>query len=979
MARRQAIGDTVTRISIPNTLSVSRQATNKRQQQDAETIDNALVTLERNFEKRSGFTIVPQDTIAGLASTGWDFSSNNVRLDLFELSNLVNNDLWFYWYNINEETKFLICVNFDAVGKDQQLIYTYQLLTNNTWKNVSMAAQWDPTDPEIANATVGNANNSTVVQAYASANNISYAAAVALGTVTRATRAYITFGTGTKTSRESLKAVTLGSSFVILNTNVFAGFSSDINGKLFNLDGTPSNNNDIRGRKVTYFSAAKVIKVFDPGPDNTQNTTDDIFLGYNPDSVNGSYISVDDYLYYKPGLAFLGQLVNDASVIKLPPQKDDWFSNNTNITTGDTKAQQMLAALYDSTHPLKNITGGVGGRGKIVKTLNSFLNLIGGYYRYISFPDSEIYGYGASAFPATNMVVGKAYLIVTPGTTLFTNHGAANNNVGTTFVATSVGTGTGTVKDAVVGAGNPYLQKVRTPDEWSYIDPNRMPHRVTFNISNASPIFSIGPMNWKPRESGTRDSNPGPSIFRTVDGNAIKQVRIRSISVFKDRLWLSADDVVFSSALGEYEQFFINDPTNIVDSDPIDIRASSNTYAEVVSMSPFEDYLFVNTKANIQFQLMTAGGEGTTLSPTNVSISPVTYYSTALFTDPQTIGSQLYFYDNQRLYLYMGKNKLGFSSAIEVSYSVTGYLPKNYKATCSAPSHDSVLTVDNDSPNNIYFYTARFSGERVIQSSFYRFVLSDTSNIQTLQSHNSYLYAVVKNNNKFFLQRTNLLPDAVNVPRLDDVFEFTTRTTNPNPNTVYDATTNTTVFKIPQDLPITNNSYIIFGTNWSNEIPNTAAQGTVEIPANQNYKQITVIGNYSENGKTIFIGNSYTMNVTLSPVVVRDQNGSIVEGTLSVRSGVIRHSNSGPYSVSVSSRSRPALVSSFFPNWSDIILNEDSFPLDIVDVNGEFTFKVFGFSDSTIISILSDGFTPVNITNIDFRGKFKQKSNTVNT
>jgi len=978
MARRQSSGDTTTRISIPNILSVSRQATNKRQPQDAENIDNALVTLERNVEKRSGFTVVPQNTIANLLNTGWDFTNEDCHLSLHELESISNNDLWFYWYNINEETRFLIVVNFDATGKDQQLIYTYQLLTDNSWKNVSMVAQWDPTDPTIQDSTPGNSNNSTVVQAYATANNISYAAAVAAGTVSTTTRAYITYGTDTKTARESLKAVTLSSSLIILNTNVYAGFSSDVNGKLFDLGGIATATDDIRGRKITYFTAAKVTKVFDTGPDNLQNTPDDVFLGYTPDSVNGNYISVDDYLFDKPGLAFLGQRVNDASVIKLPPQKDDWFSNNTNITTGDNKAQLMLAALYDSTHPLKNITGGVGGRGKIMKTLNSFLNLISGYYRFISFSEAEIYGYGNTAFLATQMVVGKAYLIITTGSTDFTAHGAANSNPGTTFVATSVGTGDGTVKDAVVGAGNPYLQKVRTPDEWSYIDPNRMPHKLSLNIVNSSPVFSIKPMDWKPRESGTKNSNPGPSIFKTADGLALKHVRIKSLAVFKDRLWFSADDSVFSSALGKYEQLFIDDPTNIVDSDPIDVRASSNTYAEIVTMSPFENFLFVNTKANVQFQLMAAGGEGTNLSPTNVSISPVTYYSTAAFVDPQTIGSQLYFYDSQRLYLYMGEGKLGLASAVEVSASVTGYLPKNYRAACTAPTHDSILSVDNDNPNNIYLYTVRFSGDRLIQSSFYRFILSQASNIQSLQAYNSYLYAVVKNNNKFFLQRTNLLPDSIETPRLDDVFVVKTKSTGNNPNTVYDIATNTTTFKIPLELPYnTEGSLVVFGTDWSGETPNTVLTGQVTSQAN--HKEFIVQGNYSESNKTVYFGNKFNLNVTLSPLVVRDQNNQVLEGSMSVRAGTIRHANSGNYSISVSSRTRTPMVSSFFPNYSDIVLTEDSLPLDLVDVNGEFTFKVFGYSDSTVISINSDATTPVNITGIDFKTKFRWKSNTVNT
>jgi len=51
-----------------------------------------------------------------------------------------------------------------------------------------------------------------------------------------------------------------------------------------------------------------------------------------------------------------------------------------------------------------------------------------------------------TAITAGSFVVGKTYTIVTAGTTDFTTIGAANNDVGTVFTATGVGTGDGTAK-----------------------------------------------------------------------------------------------------------------------------------------------------------------------------------------------------------------------------------------------------------------------------------------------------------------------------------------------------------------------------------------------------------------------------------------------------------------------------------------------------------------------------------------------------
>jgi hypothetical protein len=95
-----------TRIPLNSINSVATNAANKRQPNEADQIDNALVSLERGFEKRAGFEVVPQNTIAGL--TSWDTSSNNCRYDLYGLP--TGADLFFYWYSINEDNTFLIAI-----------------------------------------------------------------------------------------------------------------------------------------------------------------------------------------------------------------------------------------------------------------------------------------------------------------------------------------------------------------------------------------------------------------------------------------------------------------------------------------------------------------------------------------------------------------------------------------------------------------------------------------------------------------------------------------------------------------------------------------------------------------------------------------------------------------------------------------------------------------------------------------------------
>ena len=96
-----------TKIPVYTLNSVGRQSPNRRQPNEAQNIDNALVSLERNFEKRPGFEVVPQKTVTTASS--WDISLDSIRLDLYALADVdPSHDLWFYWYSINEDNISMI-------------------------------------------------------------------------------------------------------------------------------------------------------------------------------------------------------------------------------------------------------------------------------------------------------------------------------------------------------------------------------------------------------------------------------------------------------------------------------------------------------------------------------------------------------------------------------------------------------------------------------------------------------------------------------------------------------------------------------------------------------------------------------------------------------------------------------------------------------------------------------------------------------
>ena len=130
-----------------------------------------------------------------------------------------------------------------------------------------------------------------------------------------------------------------------------------------------------------------------------------------------------------------------------------------------------------------------------------------------------------------------------------------------------------------------------------------------------------------------------------------------------------------------------------MDTDPIDVAASSNKYTPITSMVPFNEYMFVNTNADTQYELM---GSENQITPFTAQLQPMTFYSTAPLVDPLTLGNNIFFYDAQRLYLCLGRGG-SLATAQELSAHCPKYLPTNYGATAmaAAPGHSPVVDADN--------------------------------------------------------------------------------------------------------------------------------------------------------------------------------------------------------------------------------------------------------------------------------------------
>lgn len=1047
---------------------VSRQPQSKRLPSEAQNMDNALVSLERSFEKRAGFTTTPQYTFTGnidytnptinatftrsndiititktdhglyigdliniefgayspdpivagnylvqtvtnantftiksltsgsIGSNACSYTNSNIiqnhqRVDLYPLEHdySVTKDYWFYWFNINDNNKFLVVVDYKATTAPSVLLYVFRLRPDGTWSN----------ETQYSNL---NEQNSTIIDPD--------------------TRAYITYGSSSNKAKDVLKATTIGNSIVILNTLVRAGFTSgelnwngnNTGGKLFNLDGTESGTADSTGSLITYYSSTRYAKgnnskwylttqsstsitvtgtptvgstvtitganfsfpELKAGSDTSATTRSSqtkiyvvqtatpanmIVLSGN-DGTNsnwvvektygstistsagactvyyGYYPEVEDFIWHDSTQPWLGQSLADFSEIRFPPELAEVNTNNSlflGSTFYDNSAKTMLDNLYPT-------DGNTDGNGKIYYTAAPYLNFASGYYRIIS------------------------------------------------------------------SASKPYTKKVRSPDCYSVVDKKRMPQRITFNAAGSGtttdPKWFAKPIDWEPRTSGNRYSNPGPSVFLTPDKKKPRHVQIKSISTFRDRLYFAAEDVIFTSQLGVYEDLFLADPSNIVSTDPIDIRASSNTFSEITSLTPFSTYLFINTINNVQYELK---GSQNQITPLTAEISPTAFYSTARFIEPQLMGSLIYFFDSSKLYLYLSSESADLAVAQELTVTCADYIPTTIRSVCVASSQSLICMADDNNPNYIYFNASRFAGDRNLQNAFFRYILDSTDNIQSIQSYDDYLYAVIQrpstntigsgdydpvtsdslstNNNRknrYYVETSYLRAENPNIPRLDRLLKIKLTDNNSD----YDANQQRTTIRLPISFntSLIEKLQIITDSSWTQD---AGGDRSYEITTplvytiTNDYLQIQFSGRYVPTNSSgaidysleryLYIGIKFKMEVELSTQFVRDQNNNVIDGALNLRTMSTRHKKTGNYDISISTRERTPLIYSFTNQNTDD--DSDLLNLENWEEEGRYNIPVLGNADTTTIKFISEYPSPVNIVNIEFKGKFIQK------
>ncbi len=973
MAKRRPVKTTNRRIPIL-TLSggVGRQAPSKRLPSEAQTIENCYVTLERSVSKRSGFEIFRKK-----GSDEYDLG----------IDDLENKDLWFHWFDVASNARYLLIIDFNATNSNQQFLWIFRLLKTG-WRDISPSINSISID-ERRYLTHRNSEYSTAreaLRAVAVGQSLlilnravkagftsedkgpAWPFGVGAGPIEALRRASFKYTVGTQTASPGLsyeaKSITGDGAGlrVTLNfegnavqsvTDVGQGYKLNdvvvINGNtfvltnpanyMFDLDGNPIDDIDLKGRSIAYYTtmeqdpqglariwaanvtyvagdfvrdATKIFEVLKNLPEGSADLPSVTNIGDG--NINYTYvrdaklIQVEDWSYPVSDEAYLGQALDDFSKIKFPPAPTDMSANNGSLDAvwsdgkGVSRTSETLRALYPD-FGYRTSDGDATGRGKVYFAAGSYLTSTSGYYRIIS----------------------------------------KNTDEG--------------------GSGRPFTQKLRSADGHCMFDSKRMPVKLSLITSNN---FSFEKIEWDPRTSGNRKTNPGPDIFTKEDGT-LRQIEINSMAFYRGRLFLSAADTLFTSQIGDPDNFFFDDVAKIIDSDPIDLQASSNKYARINAMIPFSDYLFINTDSDTQFELL---GSENTVTPFTAELAPTAFYATAPLVDPILMGSQIYFFAKQKMYIYYSSQAASISAASEVSSHCPEYLPENFGSVATAGARDSIFFVNEDKKNEIFIYTNRYQGDRAVQNAFHKWILNSTDEVLTMQHFDDRLYTVIRKprgdgTDILYLERIALTDEEFEKPRIDHRYKHLVNSTY---NATYLPETDQTRFSVPFLNP--NINEVILDDGWGEDQYLRLTPVTVEVKPENRQTWVTVQGNYTTNNTSIYFGETFTMNIELSQQFVRDDENNIINGVLNLKSMSVRHSNTGNYRIEVQRRGRSPMVTTFDVNQLNKF--EQTFgSLQLFETEGEMTAKLMGFASELQVFIKSDYPTPVNISNMEIKAMFR--------
>ena len=274
----------------------------------------------------------------------------------------------------------------------------------------------------------------------------------------------------------------------------------------------------------------------------------------------------------------------------------------------------------------------------------------------------------------------------------------------------------------IVGSGGaaPDASDTITPeDRWTRVaapgqssgkpSPTTMPIKITRSSANN---FSVDVGPWTSRTAGNSTTNPGAKLMTTG-------TKIRDAVWHEGRTFLVGGSYIDSSTAKDAWDLFIQDPTQVVDSDPINKTLPGRFRGDIHYALPWNDLLVIFHDSG-QFELSSGPNP---LAPGTAIVAPSTSYPTTRLR-PRAGASQLFFasadFDNMRVMEYAYNDLRAASDAAIVTAHVPELMATNQKRMALVPLTQSLIIIPTTG-QTACVYRWHYDGTEKVQSAWTTF------------------------------------------------------------------------------------------------------------------------------------------------------------------------------------------------------------------------------------------------------------------
>jgi hypothetical protein len=476
------------------------------------------------------------------------------------------------------------------------------------------------------------------------------------------------------------------------------------------------------------------------------------------------------------------------------------------------------------------------------------------------------------------------------------------------------------------------------PDLDIALDPDTLPLQI---VNTGPNTFTVNKTGWAKRKSGDDETNPFPSFVGK---------KLNNFVFFKNRLGFIYEDSVVLSEAGELFNFFRTTVRTLLDTAPIDVTSATANVTNLRSSVAFQENLLLFADRG-QFVL-----KGDPLTNETITLEAVTNYDVNTSEDPLAVGSYVYFPFKRGNFLGMQEYSLNATTDVydsdDITTQVPGYITNgNILVTSGSTSTDLIAL--SSGGDTIYVYKYFFNGREKVVSSWSKFKMP--FNVLSLEFINSSLFVVGDKDGDTLLTEMKCEELRLEEDTLDgftihlDMLKKKTFVGNPT-STPADTLIDLGFTPGPDDVIEVYDSH-------GNRVTVNFVNGTQASIQSYN--------------RTCFSGVRYNLEYTFSEPVFKQGNPPVSSGLarMILRNGTLFFTDAVDFQVEVTPLARDKRIFTYSPNVINITSTDS-----LLSQDGKLRFSIFTQAKDSLIKIVNSSAFASNFQACEFEANVHTRS-----